>query len=63
MNEKIRELLDKERELRSELNHVRHDLTMEVMNYDGSLQDALADGLVRLNFPAPSGFYRSIRRK
>ena len=51
----------------SEAKQVIRDCTFEladiIMRYDGTLQQALKDGLVRLNFPAPPGFYRHLHSK
>ena len=60
---RIKELIRKRDELKSELNMIQHELAHEVFNYKGTLQDALKDRLVRLNFAAPAGFYNSLKEK
>lgn len=62
MDNEIKELIDKQQELKFELKDVQHRLADMVMDYKGSLQEALESKLVRLNFPAPPGFYRLFRK-
>ena len=57
---KIEELIEKQDELKQELKFVQQKLIDEVEQFDGTLRDALAQGLVRLNFPVPAGYYRSL---
>ena len=51
--------------LRTELGRKEHELVDEVMNFQGSVGDALALGLVKLGVKQPVGFsrYLSMRRK
>ena len=61
MNENIQEVLARRCQLKDELRELDHDLTSHVLKFEGSLKDALKAGLVRLNFPAPTGFYRHLK--
>ena len=63
MEDKIKELIDRQQELKFELKDVQHSLADMVMNYEGSLREALESRLVRLNFPAPPGFHRYLASK
>jgi hypothetical protein len=52
--EAVAEKLFKMRSLRHELRMLQEQLSSDVENFNGSLQDALAIGLVKLTFsPAP----------
>ncbi len=59
-SEKIREMVNALQDAQNTVRHLGYDLMMEIAEYDGSLMDALADGLIRLNFPAPSNIRRSM---
>lgn len=59
----ITELLIHRNDVKAELREVDQKLASIVMSYEGSLQEALRDGLVRLNFPASSGFYQYLRKR
>jgi hypothetical protein len=59
----INELILKRDDLKSELRHIDHELADAVLRYEGTLQDALKDRLVRLNFSAPVGFYKYLHKK
>lgn len=61
MNSKIKELIDRQQDLKFELKDIQSKLCTEVERYEGSLREALRDGIVRLNFPAPSGFYKYLK--
>ena len=63
MDKDIKELIDRQFDLKHELRAIQGELGNMVMHYEGSLQDALKEGLVRLNFPAPPGFYSNLRNK
>lgn len=49
-------LLYEYEEVKRAKREIEHQLTDLVIRYDGTLKDALKDGLVRLNFAAPPGF-------
>ena len=59
---RIEELIKKQDELKCILRNVQHELINEVEQFDGTLREALSQGLVRLNFPVPVGYYRSLIR-
>ena len=65
MNEKLQEeidnIIERIREIKFEKRDLEHKLVDIVMSYKGSVQEALEDGLVRLNFPAPPGYYKFLR--
>lgn len=61
-SDKIKELIDRQDELVSELRGVRSVLCSEIEQYEGSLREALKTGLVKLNFPAPPGFNKYLRQ-
>lgn len=63
MKERIDKLISEEANLKSELSIVRRELTEVVLSYKGTIQEAIGEGLIRLNFPAPPGLYKHIRRK
>jgi hypothetical protein len=50
-----RELLSRVKGIESELLHLLN-------NFNGSVEDALKLGLVKLNFPAPVGYLAHLRR-
>jgi len=56
----ITELLNELGDIKQAQMKICHELTSRVTQ-DKSIMAALKDGLVRLNFPAPAGFYRHIR--
>lgn len=58
----IQNALYRLRELKSEQRDIANRLANEITK-DKAVLDALRSGLVRLNFPAPSGFYKVIRNK
>ena len=61
MDREIKELINRQQELKFELRNVQNELCSKVEYYEGSLREALKTGLVRLNFPAPSGFYKYLK--
>ena len=63
MDYEIKELIDKQQELKFELKDIQHRLADMILNYEGSLREALESRLVRLNFPAPPGFHRYLSTK
>jgi len=63
MQKKLEQLLADRMEAIDVRRESEQQLTDLVLNFDGSVRDALREGLVRLNFPAPAGFYRHIRTK
>lgn len=60
MNTNITAMLDELRELKQKQMNISSELANEVMKYPG-VQEALKDGLIRLNFPAPAGFLRYLK--
>jgi len=56
----IQEMIDELRALKRRQIDVCTELADEVLKYPG-IQDALKDGLVKLNFPAPPGFNRYLK--
>ena len=61
--ERIKRLIGKRLELQQELREVDYRLASEVLDYEGSLQEALLDGLVKLNFAKPRQFERILRER
>ena len=64
MNEKLREIHNitgRISEIKFEKRDLEQRLADIVMEYEGSVQKALEDGLVRLNFQAPPGYYKILR--
>ena len=60
MKEEFRRLMSEYQEHKYEMRRLQNDMANIVIQFDGSLKDALAEGLVRLNFPAPPGFNKWI---
>jgi len=58
---KVTELLDRREVLQHELAEINHNLADMVVRYEGSVMEALVNGLVKLNFPCPPGLRRMIR--
>lgn len=58
---RIEELIGEQEDLKGRLRHVQQQLTDEVMQFQGTLRDALEMQLVRLNFAAPAGFHRHLK--
>lgn len=63
MSKTIEELVAKQRNLKQELLITQKELARQIQDYEGSLMEALASGIVRLNFPAPRGFYNYLKGK
>ena len=61
MDEQMQELLYKHSKLKDDLRHVEGQMADIVMTYQGSVIDAIRDGLVRFNFPVPQGLRRAIK--
>lgn len=59
-NARIMDLIGKRNILKQELRDVEYSLCEAVMNYEGTVQEALRTGLLRLNFAAPAGFKRAL---
>jgi len=66
--EKINKLLAERQELKHQRQELTHridvldsELARIVLNYEGTLIEALRDGIIRLNFKAPANFYTKIR--
>ena len=53
---KVRELLNRRNDLKNELRGLEHELIKCVETYQGSIIDAVADGLVRFNFAINPGY-------
>ena len=62
MRKDVAELLSRKDDLEYELRDINHHLIEIVMYYEGSVKEALQEGLIRLNFRAPTGFYKNIRK-
>jgi len=62
IKEKVEKLIYERGDYASHLRAIDRELAELVMTYQGSVLSALKSGLVRLNFPAPAGFYRAIRQ-
>jgi len=60
--EEITSVIERINEIKSEKRELEIKLTDIVLNYEGSVQEALKDGLVRLNFSTYPGFYRFLKR-
>lgn len=58
----VTELVNQLRDLKQAQMEICGELTSRVTN-DKSIMAALQEGLIRLNFPAPQGFYRHIHNK
>ena len=63
MRSRLNEMLAKRDELKDKIRDIDRGLADMVLSYEGSVEDALRDGLIRLNFQAPAGFYKFIHRK
>lgn len=61
MNTNIKAMLNELRELKQKQMIISSELTKEVMKYQG-VQEALKDGLIKLNFPAPAEFLRYLKK-
>jgi hypothetical protein len=61
MNEKIQKLIETIQEAKMMKREAEFELCHIIETFDGTLNDALMIGLVRLNFSAPPGFKRSLR--
>lgn len=59
---RVDELLEQRRILKMNLEEIDFKLLRELETYEGTVMQAVKDGLVRLNFAAPSGFYRMLRK-
>ena len=58
---KLNKLLDERIELQQKLALKNDQLLSGVLDFEGSLLEALELGIVRLNFPAPPGFMKRLR--
>jgi hypothetical protein len=58
----VTELVKELRDIKHAQQEVCHELTSRVSS-DKGIMAALKEGLIRLNFPAPPGFYRHIHSK
>ena len=56
------ELRDRHSELKYQLRQVEREMSEIVLNFEGSVKDALIGGIVKLNFPAPPGFHNWLRK-
>jgi len=63
MEEKsIRDMVEEMTELKYRQRELSNQLTQAIVS-EPVLIDALEKGLIKLNFPAPVGFYRRLKRK
>lgn len=60
MKSDVQQLLNGRREAQSMLRDAERQLTNILINFDGTLLDALKAGLVKPNFPTPPGFKRHL---
>ena len=51
-------MLMRKNDIQCELRQINHDLCQEIMNFQGSVREALEIGLIKPNFSAPAGFKR-----
>ena len=61
MQKDMRQLVETITTAKQEKRQAEHELLSLVLNFEGSLREALAIGIVRLNFSAPPDFLRSLR--
>ena len=61
MEKPISDLIVEMRELKSKQMEISHKLISIILK-DEALAAGLKSGLVKLNFPAPAGFYRNLSR-
>ena len=59
---KIEYLLDRLQKIEAEKYRIKYSLEQAVLGFDGTLIEALEQGIVRLNFPLPS-LTRKINQK
>lgn len=57
----VSEMIGKLHELKMQQNEICQELTSQVTK-EPIIMAALKEGLIRLNFPTPPGFYRLINR-
>lgn len=62
MNSEINTLLYEIEQGKRMIKEASYKLAAKIHEYDG-LREALEDGLVKLNFPAPQGFHRMMKNK
>lgn len=61
MKENIKAIMSEMRNLKERQRQLSDELVNEVMKYPG-VEEALKDGLIRLNFQAPTGFMAFLRK-
>jgi hypothetical protein len=62
MEQSTREMIEKLRYLQMEQREISRRLVDKILK-EPVLKEALREGLVKLGFPSPSGFLRSLRDK
>ena len=60
---KISKLLEDISDAKMIIHQSTHELADLVLRFDGTIEDALRLGIVRLNFTAPAGFYKHLHSK
>jgi len=63
MSENIKKLIETIQEAKMMKRETEYELCHIIETFDGTLNEALKIGLVRLNFSAPPGFRRGLRHK
>ena len=60
---KISKLLEDISEAKMIIRQSTYELADLVVRFDGTIEDALRLGIVKLSFPAPAGFYKHLHSK
>ena len=56
----MKELIIRHRELKHEIRALESQMAGTLERFEGTVKDALRQGIVKLNFPAPPGYMRHI---
>ena len=57
----VKELINKRAEFKNEIRFIESELLQYLIGYQGTVEEAIAEGLVKPTFPVPPGYMRHLR--